>query len=435
MTSAPVRRLALRAIAALALAAPAAAQEGVPSQVRVELVRRVGGDRQVAWISVLDGGGVPVAGLQGSSVTAAHDGRPVEDLEVTPFREAFPSFRLTVLVDPAVLRSDAPSVAAMLAALAKGAGDGDRVLIRTLARSPRSLEQPLGRATDLEGRLEALGEGETDARLYDALYDVVRDAARAAPSQGRAVLAIVRGHDSGSRRGPLDVLAAAGLGGRTVPIGALVLGDDAAEIERLERLVTRTGGDVRRLRTADAIPDQGAALVRRARGAYRLEYRVPEYAAGADRHVLSVRVLGAAGPREARFEYSAADVTGIPWWRQPLPWVMLGGGLLLAGLAFLVLRRRQQCRLVVAKGEEKGCRYEIYGLPVTLGAAVGNDLTFPEARVSRNHAVLEKRGSGIELLDLNSENGTFVNGERVSRRQVVSGDRIGLGGAVELVFE
>ena len=437
----PGRRLAavlapaFAALAVLALAPQARAQEGVPSQVRVELLRRVGGDRQVAWVSVLDANGVPVGGLSGSAFAAAHDGRPVEDLKVTPFREAFSSFRLTLLVDPAVLQSDAGSVSSLLSTLARGAAEGDRVTVRTLARAPRTIEVPLARAGDLGDRLAALGDGEPDPRIYDALYDAVRDAARAAPSQGRAVLAILRGHDQGSGHGPLDVLAAAGLGGRTVPIGALMLGDDTAEFEKLQRLVSRTGGDVRRLRTADAIPEEGVSLVRMARGAYRLEYRVPDFEGSRADHLLTVRVQGGAGPREGRFEYSAADVTGAPWWKQPLPWVMLGGVLLLAGLSLLFLWRRQLCRLVVARGEEQGCRYEIYGLPVTLGAAVGNDLTFPESRVSRNHAVLEKRGSGIELLDLNSENGTFVNGERVSRRQVVPGDRIGLGGTVELVFE
>jgi len=428
------RRIAL--VAALAtLAGPAYAQEGVPSQVQVELLRRIGGDRQIAWVSVLDGSGVPVTDVDGRTFTASHDGRPVDDLQVTPFRDAFSSFRLTLLVDPAVLKSDASSVASLLATLARGAGDGDRVRIHTLARSPRTLDLALGRAGELGDRLRALGEGESDARIYDALYEAVRDAARAPASQGRAVLAILRGHDDNSRHSPVDVLAAAGLGGRTVPIGALVLGDDAGEIEKLQRLVSRTGGDVRRLTTADAIADQGVALVRRARGAYRLVYRVPDFDGSRPEHTLTVRVDGRAGPREGRIEYSAADVTGLPWWKQPLPWVILGGVLVAAGLSLLLLWRRQLCRLVIARGEEQGCRYEIYGLPVTLGAAVGNDLTFPESRVSRNHAVLEKRGSGIELLDLNSENGTFVNGERVSRRQVVPGDRIGLGGAVELVFE
>lgn len=416
-----------------ALPAPLVAAAGAPSQVRVEHLSRQGGDRQVAWVSVLDDAGAPVTGLDPAAFAAAHDGRPVEELEVVPYDRVFGSFRLTLLVDPAVLAGDSRSVAALLETLGRDARDADRVRVRTLAAAPRGFEARFG-ADDLAGRLAGLG-GEPSRRLYDALYEVVREAARAPAGEGHAVLAVVRADDEGSRHGAVDVLAAAGLGGRTVPIGVLALGGAAAELDRLQRLVSRTGGDARRLATADAIPAEGAALVRRARGAWRLTYRVPGFDAAAERHALAVRVTGGAGPREGRFEYSAADVTALPWWRRPLPWVILGGVLILAGLALTLLWRRRLCRLVVLRGEDQGCRYEIYGLPVTLGAAVGNDLTFPEPRVSRNHAVLERRGSGIELLDLNSENGTFVNGERVTRRQVVAGDRIGLGGAVELAFE
>ena len=60
---------------------------------------------------------------------------------------------------------------------------------------------------------------------------------------------------------------------------------------------------------------------------------------------------------------------------------------------------------------------------------------FPESEVSRNHAVLERRGRNIELADLNSENGTLVNGERITRRVLAEGDRISLGDAVHLIFE
>ena len=45
--------------------------------------------------------------------------------------------------------------------------------------------------------------------------------------------------------------------------------------------------------------------------------------------------------------------------------------------------------------------------------------------------MFEKRGSTIELLDSNSENGTFVNGHKVSRHRVARGDRVRLGEAVE----
>jgi pSer/pThr/pTyr-binding forkhead associated (FHA) protein len=88
--------------------------------------------------------------------------------------------------------------------------------------------------------------------------------------------------------------------------------------------------------------------------------------------------------------------------------------------------------VVVLNGDEKGCSYELFATPVTLGAAVGNDLSFDDDLVSRNHAVFERRGSAVELVDLNSENGTFVNGDRISRRRLSKGDRVSLGGAIDL---
>ena len=221
-----------------------------------------------------------------------------------------------------------------------------------------------------------------------------------------------------------------------MPIAALLIGaGDGGEVDRLSRLVARTGGVVRKLDSSGDLPNAGTALVRRLLGSYRLRYHLADWDAGLEHHVLGVSVQGAAGPREAKLEYATADVVGPPWWRQPLLWVILGAFLLAGAVAALALRRSRLCRLVVSSGEEKGCSYEIFGLPVTLGAAVGNDLTFPEQRVSRNHAVLERRGSGIELVDLNSENGTFMNGERVTRRRLVKGDRIRIGGAVELQYE
>jgi hypothetical protein len=129
-------------------------------------------------------------------------------------------------------------------------------------------------------------------------------------------------------------------------------------------------------------------------------------------------------------------VLASPWWRLPLPWVALGAAILLAGAGFLLGTRRRLCRLVVASGMEEGCQYEIFVLPLRIGASEANDLTFPQARVSRHHAVLERRqGSAVELVDLNSENGTFVNGDAITRRRLVRGDRISLGGEVELIFD
>ena len=101
----------------------------------------------------------------------------------------------------------------------------------------------------------------------------------------------------------------------------------------------------------------------------------------------------------------------------------------------MLTRQRQRCLFVHDGDADDGVWYSVYALPATLGAAAGNDLVLADPQVSRNHAVLEGRGRNIELVDLNSENGTFVNGERISRRVLADGDRVALGPDVHLIYE
>ncbi|HWO08220.1 MAG TPA: FHA domain-containing protein, partial [Polyangiaceae bacterium] len=47
---------------------------------------------------------------------------------------------------------------------------------------------------------------------------------------------------------------------------------------------------------------------------------------------------------------------------------------------------------------------------------------------SREHCVLERSGAALTLIELGSKNGTWVNGERVTRRrQLATGDEIRIG--------
>lgn len=73
----------------------------------------------------------------------------------------------------------------------------------------------------------------------------------------------------------------------------------------------------------------------------------------------------------------------------------------------------------------------------TLGRTTDNDVAFPDdSNVSRFHAEIEARGQEFCLIDLNSSNGTTVNGVKVSGETYLKpGDRIMLGGSSEIVFE
>jgi ABC-type multidrug transport system ATPase subunit len=62
-----------------------------------------------------------------------------------------------------------------------------------------------------------------------------------------------------------------------------------------------------------------------------------------------------------------------------------------------------------------------------IGRLPDNDVVLDDLLVSRRHAELHRASSGWMLTDLNSGNGTFVNGRRVTETTVSEGDVIGIG--------
>lgn len=66
---------------------------------------------------------------------------------------------------------------------------------------------------------------------------------------------------------------------------------------------------------------------------------------------------------------------------------------------------------------------------VSIGRDPSNDLVLPDAMVSRRHAVIEYRSSQYYLRDCNSSNGSLVNGDRVSERNLRDGDLVAIGTA------
>jgi pSer/pThr/pTyr-binding forkhead associated (FHA) protein len=69
----------------------------------------------------------------------------------------------------------------------------------------------------------------------------------------------------------------------------------------------------------------------------------------------------------------------------------------------------------------------------TIGRATGADFIIDAALVSRVHCRLTSLpDGGLEVLDLESTNGTFVNGRRVDSARLAHGDRLKVG-RVELL--
>ncbi len=81
----------------------------------------------------------------------------------------------------------------------------------------------------------------------------------------------------------------------------------------------------------------------------------------------------------------------------------------------------------VLEGIDKGRVFRELTTPVTIGREEGNLLRLNDERVSRYHAKVQADNSEIILTDLESTNGTRVNGNVVQIRRLRPGDRIGVG--------
>jgi len=69
-----------------------------------------------------------------------------------------------------------------------------------------------------------------------------------------------------------------------------------------------------------------------------------------------------------------------------------------------------------------------------IGRAVENQIQISRPGVSRVHAVITANATGFTLKDLESQNGTYVNDERITERLLEDGDRIRIASTAELVF-
>ena len=65
--------------------------------------------------------------------------------------------------------------------------------------------------------------------------------------------------------------------------------------------------------------------------------------------------------------------------------------------------------------------------PLTLGRAADNHIVLPLKSVSKHHGRLERRGGQWHYADLNSTNGTYVNGKRVNVTVLRTGDTLRIG--------
>src|SRR5580698_11146127 len=86
----------------------------------------------------------------------------------------------------------------------------------------------------------------------------------------------------------------------------------------------------------------------------------------------------------------------------------------------------------VIEGIDKGRAFRELPTPVTIGREEGNLLRLNDERVSRYHAKVQFDNGEVILTDLESTNGTRVNGTVISIRRLRAGDQVGVGRSILL---
>ncbi|HXI40817.1 MAG TPA: sigma 54-interacting transcriptional regulator [Bryobacteraceae bacterium] len=89
-------------------------------------------------------------------------------------------------------------------------------------------------------------------------------------------------------------------------------------------------------------------------------------------------------------------------------------------------------RLVARDGPLKGSVFPLDGGEFSVGRNPSNRLAVSDPSLSRQHCVIARRGEQFEIRDLDSRNGTFVNGVPVHERRLTAGDEIQIGNSLFL---
>ena len=83
--------------------------------------------------------------------------------------------------------------------------------------------------------------------------------------------------------------------------------------------------------------------------------------------------------------------------------------------------------VIRAGGGRAGESFPLDGERLTVGRRPDSDIFLDDVTVSRDHAILVRRGSDYYLDDCGSLNGTYVNRQRIESHRLADGDELQIG--------
>lgn len=84
-------------------------------------------------------------------------------------------------------------------------------------------------------------------------------------------------------------------------------------------------------------------------------------------------------------------------------------------------------KIIFTEGPLSGSEIPLQGYEINMGRSRKADIYIPDDKLSRKHAKISRVGMGYRLIDLDSRNGTYVNGVRVLEHPLSSFDVIEIG--------
>jgi len=386
--------------------------------------------------------GEPVRALDSSHLSIEDSNGVFESsrLQVFPWEESGRPTAHVLVVDLGEAMSGEPIRRARAALISYSETLGERDQVALLGFGTEVVEiSEMRRVSDLVGIRESVStidavEESGRSVLLDALHraaSLLREKA-GLPRRG-VVVVLSTGAASGSEASIGEVLALAGASSERGQIPIFSIGHTQggqADFELLKEVSLATGADFLQASSPAYIPALFRGIQEQLLGSYLVRYSAE---ADGRPHTLTVRagdrevaraVVYPEEPSSARLLMGAAGasaVLGLVW-------------------AIRISRSKKQGvavvgRLVAQSGVLDGSAFELRTQPLKLGALSGqNDIVLDSATDSRRHAIIRSGEGSVEIEDLGSTNGTFVNGERISHAQLSAGDRVRISD-VEFIYE
>lgn len=94
-----------------------------------------------------------------------------------------------------------------------------------------------------------------------------------------------------------------------------------------------------------------------------------------------------------------------------------------------ITRPASTAKLVIINGKDAGQTFKLKDI-TSLGRADNNTVPLRDNKASRQHSKIQRKGKEYVIVDLNSSNGTYVNGERIEEYVLSNGDEVQIGDSI-----